>query len=214
MRNLGSVSARIREIYKEHYLPREPRRYSTLIEIFNQISDIVEATHPGARVAIDHPALSEAVRSYFLDTIRYKDYHFDPDETGKGLEPVLVKYEVQDLKSLSPLSPEWTHILHSTININGSKAAAYMAKWILRYKPISVFSEATEIEDKPQSTIVANINEIYALNCAFLELGIDSMEVSQKKIDELIYCFRFRPFDEASYFMILTEDYLLGRPRD
>ncbi|WP_299212204.1 hypothetical protein [uncultured Tateyamaria sp.] len=164
-------------------------------------------------MVVDHAALSEAVRSYFLDTIRYKDYHFDPDEASEGLEPVLAKYEVQDLKALPPLSPEWTHILHSTVNINGSKAAAYMVKWILRYKPISVFSQAEEIEDKPQSTIIANINEIYALNCAFIELGIDSIEVPQKKLDELIYCFRFRPFDEASYFMILTEDYLLGQSK-
>ncbi|MDU8927676.1 hypothetical protein RXV86_09795 [Alisedimentitalea sp. MJ-SS2] len=213
MRALGSVSARIREIYREHYEPREPQRYATLIDVFNKISDIVEATHHGSTVVVDHAALAEAVRSYYLDTIRYKDYHFDPDEVGPNLESALAKYGIEDLGSLSPLSPEWSHILHSTVNINGSKAAAYMVKWILRYKPVSVLSLAEEVENKPHSTIVANINEIYALNCALLELGIDSVEVSQQKLDELIYCFRFRSFDEASYFMILTEDYLLDKPR-
>lgn len=214
MKRLGSVSARVREIYKEHYEPREPQRFETLVEVFNRISDVVEATHPGSKVVMDYAALSEAVRSYFLDTIRYKDYHFDPDEAGDEIKAAMTKYGVASLASLEPLSPEWTHILHSTVNINGSKAAAYMVKWILRYKPISVLSDETEYSKRPQSTIVASINEIFALNCALLELGIDSAGVSQKKLDELIYCFRFRPFDEASYFMILTEDFLLYPSRD
>jgi hypothetical protein len=115
------------------------------------------------------------------------------------------------------LSPQWTELVHTTVNINSSKVAAYTVKWILKYKPIVVyhqdgpaFDPNFQALDHPSKypDFLASINENFALQCAFVALDIDATKVSRKKIEELIYCFRFRAFDESAFFMILSRDYL------
>lgn len=213
MKTLGGVSARVRALFKAHYEQREPDRYKVLIGIFNEIADYVEASQPGTKVVIDHSALAEATRSYFFDTIRYKEYHFDPEADAENFKELVEKYQLSssDISEIDPLSATWSHLVHESANINASKVAAYTVKWLLRYKPISVLSDSTDIARRKQSGVVTNINEVYALNCALSELQLSTEDISSKKIDELIYCFRFRPFDESSYFMVLSRDYLVGQ---
>lgn len=224
MISLGSVSRRTKVIYDRFYADREAQRFSTLYQVYEKLASYVEASNLGARIEIDYLCLGEIVRSYFLDTIRYKEYHFDPknveDIDDKKLSTevadALKEFGVSSLDQLDPLSAEWTELVHRSVNINASKVAAYTAKWILKYKPISVLrvlSDTNHIPSKPQTVrphpFLTNINEEFALHCALLVLGVKAEQVPQKKIDELIYCFRFRDFDELSYFMILSEDYLV-----
>lgn len=211
MMSLGSVSKRMQIIYERHYADREEQRFENLYQIFDKMAAYVKASALGADLQIDYQGLAEIIRSYFLDTIRYKEYHFDPKcEPGSD---VLSKFGVASIEELDPLSVEWTELVHSLVNINASKVAAYTVKWILRYKPIStVCTKPQTPEGLPSIDIshpfLANINEYYALHCALLALGVDVSEVSNRKIDELIYCFRFRAFDESAYFMILSKEFL------
>lgn len=224
MISLGSVSRRTKSIYERFYADREAQRFSTLYQVYEKLASYVEASNLGARIEIDYLCLGEIVRSYFLDTIRYKEYHFDPkkvedisnEELATEVTDALRRFGVSSLDQLDPLSAEWTELVHSSVNINASKVAAYTAKWILKYKPISVLREPSGTSLEPTRPQIAtphpfltNINEEFALHCALLILGVKAEQVPQKKIDELIYCFRFRDFDELSYFMILSEDYLV-----
>jgi hypothetical protein len=211
MMSLSSVSRRMHAIYELHYADREEQRFDNLYRVFEKLAAYVEASDLGAKIDIDYLSLAEIVRSYFLDTIRYKEYHFDP-KCAEGSQE-LDQFGVSSINELDPLSPEWAQLVHTLVNINASKVAAYTVKWILRYKPISVIStRAQDPENQPSIStshpFLANINEFYALHCAFVVLGIDMSEVAKRKIDELIYCFRFRAFDESAYFMILSKEYL------
>lgn len=216
--SLGSVSKRTKAIYERYYEDREAQRFSNLYSVFDQIASYVDASGIGARLEIDYLLLAEIVRSYFLDTIRYKEYHFDPKIDAEDLTPVLRELGRDDLDGIDPLSPQWTELVHRTTNINSSKVAAYTVKWILRHKPIAVIGVGSDVVQDPNvqtlhligksPSLLLNINEQYALQCAFMALGVDAKKVSSKKIDELIYCFRFRAFDESAYFMILSEEYL------
>lgn len=221
---LGRVSKRIGAIYDRFYADREGVRFENLYMIFDRMAANVEAGMSGVKLAIDYVALAEIVRSYFLDTIRYKEYHFDPKslpegdhESEKRIAAFLKELGCKSIHELDPMSAEWSELVHSTVNINSSKVAAYTVKWILRYKPIVVYHSGDEIfdpnakdlrEERRYSGFLANVNEHYALQCALVALGIRADKIPRNKIDELIYCFRFRAFDESAYFMILSRDYL------
>lgn len=220
MISLDSVSRRTQEIYRRFYGEREAQRYENLYYIFERMAAHVDARECGARIEIDYIGLGEIVRSYFFDVIRYKDYHFDPQMPDRsetsvaGGEDDLTRVPL----GIDPLSPEWTEHVHRTAKLNGSKVAAFTVKWILRYKPISVISAEKLVHDissttpsahpKELSSFLINVNEHFALLCALVALEVDLQDISRKKFDELIYCFRFRNFDESAYFMILSRDYL------
>lgn len=207
MDSLGSVSKRVKCIYKRYYEPKSGARFQSLYEVYYSMASRIEAVHPNIRIEIDHHSLSEMIRSYFLDVIRYKEYHLDPKLT-----------DIESTEGVNHLSEAWSEKLHCSSKINVSKVAAYTVKWILRYKPISVlytdaesinFNDVDSVPKKKTGDMLANVNEYYALHVAFLLLDIEASEVSDKTSDELIYCFRFRAFDESSYFMILSRNFLL-----
>jgi hypothetical protein len=202
MNSLDGVSGRIAAIYKKHYESREPLRALNLYKIFESMALAVEKTGGPYRLNMDYIRLGELVRSYFLDAIRYKEYHFNPDAENVDFREKVKKLGFDDFSQIEPLSEAWTYLVHETANINSSKVASYTVKWILAYKPISAVNISSEISPTEQSIFFSCVNEYYALNCALFAL----------ELDELIYSFRFRKFDEATYFMVLSEDYLLGRP--
>lgn len=229
MISLGKVSGRTLAIYDRFYSDREADRFANLMEIFNGVASIVDDSNVGVRLEMDYLCLGEIVRSYFFDTIRYKEYHFDPKapdlyekaEDAEKVRSLLEEFGVKQVEDLDPLSQEWAQLVHECVRINKSKVAAFTVKWILRYKPISVLGvsdgDALGHEEKAlpnisaPSSLLTNVNEEFAYLCALTALDIDANRVPKKKQDELIYCFRFRNFDESSYFMILTEDYLCER---
>ena len=219
MSTLSSVSKRTKTIYQLYYEDRERQRFENLYTIFDTIAAHVDAADLGAKLDIDYFCLAEVIRSYFLDAIRYKEYHFDP-KTSKASSLVRTKLAqngFQSLDQVDPFSPLWTELVHTTVNINASKVAAYTVKWILRHKPIRVLStlpeltaftgENADLTFRQPIWFLTCINEYYALQCALVALGIEAVNIDPKKIEEVIYCFKFRPFDESSYFMILSEDY-------
>jgi hypothetical protein len=222
---LSGVSRRITAIYQRYYEERERQRFENLYKIFDTMAAFVDAAELGATLDIDYFCLAEVVRSYFLDAIRYKEYHFDPKVASEypAVLTKLAELGLERLEDVDPLSAEWTELVHTTVNINASKVAAYTAKWILRHKPITVLNTDPELfgdglESKATKLskpipYLASVNENFALQSALFALEIDANEVCEKKIAEILYCFRFRSFDESSYFMILSRDYLLSDTR-
>jgi hypothetical protein len=209
MNTLNGVSQRVAAIYKKYYEDREARRAQNLYAIYEVMADAVESANEEYRLEMDYQRLGELVRSYFLDAIRYKEYHFDPDIDSEKFPHKIKELGLDGLSGISPLSDAWTELVHSTANINKSKVASYTVKWILAYKPITVVNLSSSVSSAQTNVFLSSINEYYAINCAFFTLGIEASKVDPKKFDELVYSFRFRKFDESAYFMILSEDYLL-----
>lgn len=221
MAALASVSKRTQAVYQRYYEDREATRFQNLYAIFVELSTFVNANESGLRIDIDLLRLAEIVRSYFLDTIRYKEYHLDPKSDSPEVRQFLASQGVESIDDLEPLSDAWTELVHRTARINGSKVAAYTVKWILKCRPIGVVSQLPLAErvaafnetHRPvgQAPFIANINEHFAALCALAALGIRASDIAPEKLDELVYCFRFRPFEESAYFMILSEEYLCAK---
>ena len=226
MSSLSGISKRTNAIYHLYYEDRERQRFENLYKIFDTMAAFVDAADLGATLDLDYFGLAEVVRSYFLDTIRYKEYHFDPKDAAESpdVKEKLAQLNLSSLEEIDALSPIWTELVHTTVNINASKVAAYTVKWILRHKPISVISSikglnGVDIESRASDisdpiAFLTGINENYALQCALLALEINADSIDRKKIEELLYCFRFRAFDESSYFMILSKEYLCSDSGD
>lgn len=215
----AGVSQRTGAIYREFYQERETARFETLYGIFSQLSHFAEASDEGVQLRLDYLRLVEAIRSYFLDTIRYKEYHFDPKEDDPEVEAILAKQGASSISELDPMSREWAELVHRTAKINGSKVAAYTVKWLLRCRPISVVTPVPANEEelrrvealpppKQQSSFIANINEHFAIQSALYALELDIRDVALHRMNELLYNLRFRPFEESTYFMILSKEYL------
>lgn len=208
----NSVSRRTAAIYSRYYEDREAQRAENLYLLFVDFANAVESAGEVVSLQMDYARLGELVRSYFLDVIRYKEYHFGPDPKHEDYDELKSKLRIASLDDLDPLSEKWTELVHTTANINQSKVAAYTVKWILTYKPISVVSSQASMEPAKLSYLISSINEFYALSCALYALELRADAISPRKLDELIYSFRFRKYDEAAFFMILTRDYLLASP--
>ena len=215
----GGVSRRTKAIYDLYYADRVSQRCENLYRIFVKIAEHVDAAGLGLKIDIDLLLLAELARSYFLDVIRYKEYHLDFRNEAEAQQELPTGVDAAQLEKLDPLGSEWAEAVHLYSNLNASKVAAYTVKWILKYKPISVIGNlAIELNGSDgvheQPSFIADINEQYALQCALSALEIDSGAIPANVLDELIYCFRFRSFDEGAYFMLLSEQYLCGGVRD
>jgi len=227
MYTLRGASARVCKIY-ELYEEREEARFSNLYSVFFKLAEAVDQSKLEAKLELDYLQLGEAIRSYFLDVIRYKEYHFDPKDPDDITDPVvaekvrdyLEECGVKSVSELDDLSAARTELVHKTVNLSETKVAAYTAKWLLRNRPISVISTSkgdgeakTSSGHKPLAAahpFLTNINEEYVLQCVLLIMGIKAKDVNIRRRDELIYSFRFREFNEAHYFRIFSKDYLCG----
>jgi len=90
MYTLRGASARVCKIY-ELYEEREEARFSNLYSVFFKLADAVDQSKLEAKLELDYLQLGEAIRSYFLDVIRYKEYHFDPKDPEDITDPVVAE---------------------------------------------------------------------------------------------------------------------------
>ncbi len=120
----------------------------------------------------------KAVDSYFLDVIKYKEYHFDCN--------------------LELHSEAWSKYIHDNKKINDSKVAAFSAKWLLKAAPIYIIPKA----DTPiVSDFLCHINEFFVLNCVlYCLLKYDFDLIDEDDYKKLFYDFKYRSFDDRAYF--------------
>jgi hypothetical protein len=202
MVGITGISKRIALIFDNFYKQRSVDRFQNLHYIYDGIASAVRSKDAELTVYLDFDKLAELVRSYFIDVIRYKEYHFSLYPEKDGIEP-----------GLDPFSFEWASKVHQK-RLNASKQAALTAKWILTYKPISVVSNRSLGSESEVSLYVASINEHYALQAAVIALDLEFAAIPRETVEEIIYNFRFRKFEEGPFYMILSKDYLIGSRSD
>ncbi len=201
MAGIAGISARIDKIYREIYSDRILSRFRNFHFVYETMAKTTSFHHPEVQLHLDVEKLAELVRSYFIDVIRYKEYHFNPD-----------KDDLQGRK-LDVFSREWSDLVHKK-RINSSKVATLSVKWVLAYKPISVISDAELTIEEEVKTHLAHVNENYALNIALSALGVEETSVPQPRIEELLYNFRFRGFEEGGYYLLLSKEFLTAPLED
>lgn len=110
----GGVSRRTDAIYKQFYSERVVQRLENLYIVFDAMAQQIDAANLGAKIEIDYECLAEVVRSYFLDIIRYKEYHFDPKLESSHTKHHLGVETPESLQEADPLSPRWAAALHES----------------------------------------------------------------------------------------------------
>jgi hypothetical protein len=195
----SQISGRIKNIYSRYYQARAQDKFSYIIKHIDQFADSYELNDTYCLSFLDI-TIKALVESYFLDVIRYKEYHFSPagfpEYTGD--------------------SDSWCESIHNK-KISESKVAAYTAKWLLKYSPLVVLPDS---EDR-YTISPEDLKKILSINAVFCLDHIRKILSGKGKcpkllsdesiISELIYTFRFRNFDERHFFSILR---LMGTALD
>lgn len=172
------LSKRVLYIFKTYYADEAKKRlenFLTMADAFMQ-----EQTFEFDSYFIDSNRLVKAVDSYFLDVIKYKEYHFDSNDTN-------------DI-----YGEDWIIAIHKRKKINDSKVAAFTAKWLLKTMPIYINPLPTQLI---LDDYACHINESFALQCAlYCLVGKNFASIDSDDYDKLFYDFKYRPFDERAYF--------------
>ena len=175
---MKSVSRRILSIFEKHYMERAEDRIVIVTSFAHTFLASLDYDVEGYYV--DDAKLIKAIESYFLDVIKYKEYHFD------GPADVDVYSEA------------WAKYIHVEKKINDSKVAAFSAKWLLKASPIYVVQK----KDAPiADDIVCHINELFVLNCVLYALLQENFSlVDEDEYKKLFYDFKYRTLDERAFF--------------
>lgn len=179
---MKSISKRYSDIFNKYYIETAKHRFVFLI---NFIDSWMSKINIGNEFVyfVDHERLSKAIDSYFLDVIKFKEYHFDTENADV-------------------YSEAWCKEIHENKRINDSKVAAFTAKWLLKASPISIIPRdfASTIL-RPENDDVCHINEHFALDCAlYALLREDFIKIDRDSYTSLFYDFKYRNFDERAYF--------------
>lgn len=192
----SGISRRIEAIYNRFYKKRIRNRFRIYKAVYAALEGEVQRTLPGYSLELDEIAVAEAIRSYFLDVIRYKEYHFNPERTGE--KP----------SDINPLSIKWIVAIHKKKRINSNKVAALSVKWLLMYKPISVRRNFSEMTSDKENYLTTHINEFFALSVGLYALDLSIQDLDSEIVREIVYNLRFRDYDEGAYFMIFKPENL------
>lgn len=179
---MKSISKRYSHIFNQYYAQTAKKRFHFCITFIDSWISKIDIGDEFIHV-VDHERLSKAIDSYFLDVIKYKEYHFNSD--------------IEDV-----YSEAWCKDVHEEHRINDSKVAAFTAKWLLKAAPISImpkdFSSSTP---RPENDDICHINERFALDCSLYALFRNSyLNLDASSYENLYYDFKYRNYDERIYF--------------
>ena len=126
-------------------------------------------------------------RAYFIDIIRYKEYHYNPKDEGVPYDEYVAKiHSGDDKRRLGP-----------------DKIAAFLVKWILRSQPIQVeISRNANLKDPRLNDLIWYVNIYFALFVAAEKLQVPLKSLDRKQRLDLLHHFRFRTFDESAFILL------------
>jgi hypothetical protein len=185
------ISYRIKHIYDNYYGRRAIEKFSHICRQCDEFCNGLDFDDKFQAYYADF-TIRAMVESYYLDVIRYKEYHFNP--SGR--------------EEYNPGEPrDWIEAVHHK-KISKNKVAAYSAKWLLHYSPITIIpDEDHEVLANEQQKIL-NVNAMFCIVTIRNILAGESSTISEhfmkeEIIADMVYHFRFRTFDERHFFMVL-----------
>jgi hypothetical protein len=187
-----SQSQRVEKIIKDYYTKRLENKATSLVTELKSYIGSKEGLD-SFEASVDFISVETLCYSYFIDVIKYKEYHLSPKD-----------------KNIDPYSPQWVESLHHDDKEKGkrlkfSKVAAFTAKWLLKYKPISIqlidgiLPQQVNPEEKRRAS---SINEDFALLHSLQLLEINDEKLNSNLLMDMVYHFRYRAFDERHFFIL------------
>jgi len=171
------ISKSYKEIFSEYYADKAERRFSVVRSYSQEFVDHYPVPI-GTNIGVSDVALESFITSYFLDVIKFKEYHFRlPDDAPSNVN-------VHEEKCLNP-----------------SKVAAFSLKWLLKFHPIYVsHSNFGEIRQKERISL-SRAPFILSVNISLKLAGIGVEEIPHDQYRKLVYHARFRNIDERSLIL-------------
>jgi len=143
---------------------------------------------------VDLMKVEDFVTSYFLDVIKYKEYHFNP-KPEVGQKPP----DVWDVSYLDAVHKKNADPAKDKA-INCSKVAAFKTKWWLRYMPISVHVlDGFAVPERDRSNI-SHVNETFILYYCLDLMGLRST-ITTGNWDSMLYHLKYRALDDRSLML-------------
>lgn len=181
------ISQNYERIFNEYYLEKARRRFKSIYSYSGLFLDEYP-TKEKVLSGIDVIKLENFIKSYFLDVIKFKEYHFSiPSHVPVG-------------------SPEAQKIIHCDKMLNASKVGAFTAKWIVKNSPIYMVPAPGVRLDKNERHEISVAPYILAANITLRTMGMATPELPSPFYNKLIYHLRFRGVDDRSlilYFEVL-----------
>lgn len=178
------ISSRIQYIYKKHYEDKASERYKFLLL---NAQKFCSGTCLPENVAfqVQEIKIRALVRSYFLDVIKFKEYHFEPN----------VENKISKINS-----EEWIDFVHKDKQINHSKVASFTLKWIMKHSPLAFWNMNDELLTFDQENIINTANARFAISAAFKLIEKPQYSVNPEYLKRLMYHLMYRSIDERSLF--------------
>lgn len=187
-----SISKRTDYIFNEFYKDECRAKYERTVKEINSWMQKAKIDKEKFETNVSHARLYASMHSYYLDVIRYKEYHFDAKDIADFF------------------SPEYMKFIHESRQLNPPKVAALTTKWLLKAKPLILEArpKVNEISQNERSMLVS-ANEQFIVNHAlqlmditFANTKIDDRKLLVKDLSEILYHLLFRDTDDRN--LILT----------
>lgn len=195
MPGFPTVSARVDRIFKTYYS-------AVCEEKVDQYYDGAVKAAKGARFGakfhphIDKGRVQDFAYSYFLDVIKYKEYHFTPKVKTGELMPD--PYSEQYMEAVHKENPD--PALDKAINL--PKVAAFTAKWWLRHQPIIILTKVGYTPTEKEFTKQSLINETFIQDICLREiLKIKLTDVANR---DLLYHLKYRNLDDRGLMLAFS----------
>ncbi|MES9975039.1 MAG: hypothetical protein ABW094_12325 [Candidatus Thiodiazotropha sp.] len=96
---------------------------------------------------------------------------------------------------------------HSITTTNDPKIAAYLIKWISRYRPI-YFDDESVTNDEVKN-LLTYINEYYAIRAALFYVSIDFEDIPKEILRILVYSLLYRNFSGKTLSLFIETVYAM-----
>jgi hypothetical protein len=181
---LKPISSRYSRIFATYYWEKARSRFD-FIQSYSSFFLEGIAFKEKLHCYVDTVKTDAFITSYFLDVIKFKEYHFQPSS------------EDEDEK-----------VIHGEKMLNHSKVASFTAKWLLKYCPIVMVPKEGVTLDLFERRLLQNAPFILALNVALRAMDIRPDTVPLDIYKSIVYHLRFREYDDRSlilYFELLKK---------
>jgi hypothetical protein len=172
------ISDKYEKVFSKYYFDAAKQRFVDLtkyLEVYGEQIDFKTKLV----IAVDHIKVNAFVTSYFLDVIRFKEYHFKSDADAKSKDEASI---------------------HTKL-VSQSKAAAFTLKWMLKYQPLIVFAQDPFKLSEHERVFLEFLPFLVAINFALRTMGIRPRDVPKEIFDDLLYHIRFRPYEERGFML-------------
>jgi hypothetical protein len=172
------ISEKYERVFAKYYFETARQRFvdlSTYLEVFCNEIDFKQKLV----IAVDHIKVNAFITSYYLDIIRFKEYHFNTETISKS---------------------NHEKALHTKL-VSQTKAAAFTLKWMLKYQPLVAYAKDPFDLVDHEKIFLEYLPFVVALNFSIRTLGIQPHALPHDTYQDLLYHLRFRPYEERGFML-------------